>query len=457
MLRRLACCINIVCSTGLQDDDEPHWLGTARSRRTKRKWIRSSKGRLTPGARIRTKQLKSLQGKGIGVLPMHTHDKAGQPSVQHDYTTKNTWGYKVFDIFLKIVGICKYYTSGGETTVVQPANRLAGIHMCNDAAERHSHGVHSNTAERHVASKSDEGDKKIAYLNHCANNIFDENLQLNTVPYDPQRSEVQNTKWQTALSKSLAKPQWIQARRKFVEYLLEDNPEEDFDSRGEKNSKDFRENLTGYDSGYTLQDGTAVQLESCSDASNSDLKHICEGAGGAPPLFGVQAGRPGNGARAVAPRRAVRRQLQHDMEPDRLGKLNKGSTMFDSATAPSDGAHKDTFDYKGEEPSIRHCNSTADKCDGCNTSGDVAHACPDDRLTNVDVIPTLPAMHFLSTVHVCDRSHFASRVATSAPSCETGSVDGRNEDDGDEQDSDLLPPVSGTLFSCGLRFFENAP
>ena len=173
-----------------------------------------------------TKQFNSLQEKGIGVLPMHAPSaKAGKPSVRHRYTTKNTWGHKVFDILLKIVSICNHYTSGGETTVVQLANRLAGIRMNNDAAERHSHGVHSNTAERHVASKSDEGDKKLAYLNHCANNILDENLQLNTVPYDPQRSEVQNTKWQAALSKSLAKPQWIQARRNFVEHLLEDNPE----------------------------------------------------------------------------------------------------------------------------------------------------------------------------------------------------------------------------------------
>ena len=96
----LCCCIYTVCSTGLQDDDEPHWLGTARSRRTKRKWTRSGKGRLTPGTRIRTEQLNALQGKGIGVLPMHTRAKAGQPSVQHDYTNKNTWGYKVFDILI---------------------------------------------------------------------------------------------------------------------------------------------------------------------------------------------------------------------------------------------------------------------------------------------------------------------------------------------------------------------
>ena len=237
LVARLCYCINIVCSTGLQEDDEPHWPGTARSRRTKRKWIRSGKGRLTPGARIRTKQFNSLQGKGIGVLPMHTRAKAGQPNVHHDYTKKDTCGYKVFDILLKIVGTCKYYTSGGETTVVQPAIRQAGIHTNDDSAERHSYGVHSNTAERHVASKSDEGDKKFAYLNHCANNIFDENLQLNTVPYDPQRSDAHNALWQTALSKSLAKPQWIQARRNFVEHLLEDNPEVDFDSRGEKNPK----------------------------------------------------------------------------------------------------------------------------------------------------------------------------------------------------------------------------
>ena len=147
--------------------------------------------------------------------------------------------------------------------------------MNNDDAKRHIDGVHGNTAERHHASKSDEGNENLAYLNHCANNIFDENLQLNTVPYDPERSDYQNALWQTALSKSLAKPQWIQARRNFVEHLLEDNPEVDFDSRGEKNSEDFKENLAGHDSGYTLQDGTAVQLKSCSDASNNGLKHIC--------------------------------------------------------------------------------------------------------------------------------------------------------------------------------------
>ena len=69
----------------------------------KRKWVRLGKGRVTPGAKIMTKQLNSMQCKGKGVLPMHAPSaKAGKPSVQHSYTTKNTWGYKVFDMLLKL-------------------------------------------------------------------------------------------------------------------------------------------------------------------------------------------------------------------------------------------------------------------------------------------------------------------------------------------------------------------
>ena len=71
--------------------------------------------------------------------------------------------------------------------------RHAEIRTSNDNAKRHIDEAHGNTAERHRASESDEGDENLAYLNRCANNIFDENLQLNTVPYDPKRSDYQNT------------------------------------------------------------------------------------------------------------------------------------------------------------------------------------------------------------------------------------------------------------------------
>ena len=79
---------------------------------------------MTPAARIMTKQLNSMQDKGKGVLPMHACSaKAGKPSVKRNYTDKSTWGYKVFNMLLKIVSICKYYTSGGGTAVVQHAKK----------------------------------------------------------------------------------------------------------------------------------------------------------------------------------------------------------------------------------------------------------------------------------------------------------------------------------------------
>ena len=132
-------CISIVCGANPQFEERIHWSSAARSRRAKRRWIRSGKGRLTPGPRIGTKQLNLLQEKGNGVLPMHARAMAIQPDVDYDYTKKATWGYKVSNALLKIVCICKYYTSGRENTVVQPACRHADTYTNDDSAERHSH------------------------------------------------------------------------------------------------------------------------------------------------------------------------------------------------------------------------------------------------------------------------------------------------------------------------------
>ena len=73
-------------------------MSAVRSRRAKRKWTRSGKGRLTPGPWTRIKQLNSLQEKGKGELPMHAHTMAGQSKVLHDYTKKDTGGYKVSNV-----------------------------------------------------------------------------------------------------------------------------------------------------------------------------------------------------------------------------------------------------------------------------------------------------------------------------------------------------------------------
>ena len=86
----------IICGTDQHDDDVPCWTNAVRTRRNKRRWIRSGKGRLTVGPRIKTKQLNSLQGIGTGDLPMHACAAASQPGVQHDYTNSNTSGHKVF-------------------------------------------------------------------------------------------------------------------------------------------------------------------------------------------------------------------------------------------------------------------------------------------------------------------------------------------------------------------------
>lgn len=44
---------------------------------------------------------------------------------------------------------------------------------------------------------------------HCTYNKFDTNVQLDTVPYDPERSEEANLRWQAARAGSLARPGWV--------------------------------------------------------------------------------------------------------------------------------------------------------------------------------------------------------------------------------------------------------
>ena len=115
----LCCCIYYVCRAKVNDESGAHWLRDAQNRKMKRKWVRLGKGRLTPDTMVLTKQLNSMHCKGKGELPMHTLSaKAGEPSNQHRYKNKNTWGNKVFATLIKIVNTSKCNSVVGQPLVV---------------------------------------------------------------------------------------------------------------------------------------------------------------------------------------------------------------------------------------------------------------------------------------------------------------------------------------------------